>query len=143
MGWKQLKKKQYQISFVAVNVRYRRELRLFKSYHIETRPLYWDELQLIVEQKFVDPDTEFVHTIVYGKYVLVRNGKKVKHHYLSMSDLVAEGLHTVQFYEHSAMMDGPEDQSAPRRMVRVTSSGSLSSMNGISEEKYGQSYEEE
>jgi len=130
--WNQLNRQNYAIAFVAVNVRYRRELRLFKSYQIETRPLFWDDVQLIVEQRFVDPETDFVHTIVYGKYVLVRDGRKVKR---SMNGVAAaEGLHTVQFYEDSSAEDQSPRQEAPRKIKRVASADSLSSLDGIAED---------
>ena len=131
----ELKRKGFRIAFVALNIRYRRELRVFKSYRIETRPIFWDELQLIIEQRFVNPETDFVHTIIYGKYVLVKNGRKVRQ---SMNDLVPEGIHTVQFYEHSAMMDGSPTGSMPRQIASVASCDSLSSMNGISKDTIGQ-----
>ena len=132
---RELKQKGFRIAFVALNIRYRRELRLFRSYRIETRPIFWDELQLIMEQRFVDPNTEFVHTIIYGKYVLVKKGRKVRQ---SMNDLVPEGIHLVQFYEHSSMMDTSPTGSMPRQIASVASCDSLSSMNGISKDTIGQ-----
>eukprot|EP01084_Bolivina_argentea_P189018 325191_1 len=97
--WNQLQKHNYAIAFVALNIRYRRELTVFKKFEIQTRPIFWDELHLIIEQRFLDPKTKFLHTLIYGRYVLIKNGKKVKR---SISDnLVGDGLHTLQFYEKS------------------------------------------
>ena len=95
--WKQLKTKNYGIGFVALNIRYRRELKLFHKYRIETRPIFWDDLQLIIEQRFVDPHTSFLHTIIYCKYILTKNGKKVKR---SITEsLERDGFHIIDFYE--------------------------------------------
>lgn len=111
--WKQLKKKNYGIGFVAVNIRYRRELRLFKAYRIETRPIFWDELQLIMEQRFVDPDTDFLHTLIYCKYVLIKNGKKVKR---SIADCMeGDGFHMIDFYEKQGVNGKNEDSMMKQR----------------------------
>eukprot|EP00483_Globobulimina_turgida_P008484 UN08501 len=95
--WKQLKTQQYGIAFVALNIRYRRQLTLFKKFEIQTRPIFWDELNLIIEQRFVDAETNFLHSLIYGKYVLIKNGKKVKRSITN--NLVGDGLHIIQFYE--------------------------------------------
>eukprot|EP01083_Nonionella_stella_P031933 87373_1 len=96
--WYQLKANGYGLAFVAVNIRYRRELALFQAFEIWTRPIYWDEYTLIIEQKFVDRKTNFVHAIMYGKYVLVKNGKRVKRSLIS-GNFDGDGLHTINFYE--------------------------------------------
>lgn len=45
----------------SISIRYRRELRLFQTYTIETSTLYWDDKHVYMEQKFVR--NGFVHAI--------------------------------------------------------------------------------
>lgn len=129
--WKQLKTKNYSIGFVALNIRYRRELRLFKSYQIHTRALYWNELELIIEQRFIDPNTNFLHTIIYGKYVLCKNGKKVKRSI--NDDLSKDGIHIIKFYE-KPLINNNINSNDRTGMIHVSSQESLqSSQNGYVE----------
>ena len=130
--WKQLSAKNYALGFVALNIRYRRELRLFRSYSIHTRALYWNELELFIEQRFIDPNKNFLHTIVYGKYVLTKNGKKVK----PQSDSIY-GLHTIKFYEKPLIIDNSNDD-IHRGLLHVPSTDSIaSSQNGYIEHSDG------
>lgn len=47
----------------ATKVRFRRELRLFKSFRLESRVVWWSQTQLVIEQRMLSsgPDGEVVH----------------------------------------------------------------------------------
>mmetsp|Transcript_40968 Transcript_40968/g.36152 ORF Transcript_40968/g.36152 Transcript_40968/m.36152 type:complete len:311 (+) Transcript_40968:23-955(+) len=135
--WKQLNKKNYSLGFIALNIRYRRELTLFKSYSIHTRALFWNELELIIEQRFIDPNTNFLHTIVYGKYVLIKNGRRVKQLMNNDNDNVeGEGLYLIKFYEKPLIVSSGNDTERP--LIHVASTESItSSQNGYIEHDDG------
>ena len=68
----------YGLAFVSVNIRYRREIRFNTKFVIKTRAIFWDETTLIMEQKFCHINTDFVYTIIFGKYVLIHLKTKRK-----------------------------------------------------------------
>ena len=76
---KKIKNHGFGFAWVATNVRYRRELKFNKKFIIKTRAIFWDETNLIMEQKFCDIKTNFVYSIIFGKYVLIdlKTRKKV------------------------------------------------------------------
>lgn len=54
----------------AATIRYRRFIKPFKTFHITTKIVYWDEQSIFMEHRFVGKD-DFVHAIAFCRQRLI------------------------------------------------------------------------
>lgn len=65
--WSEIRGRGGQVYVSASSVRYRRFIRLFAAFRVQTRIVYWDEATLFIEHRFVTPDDGFVRAIIYAQ----------------------------------------------------------------------------
>lgn len=69
--WHELRRHDALIFTIASNVRYRKFVRTFSRYEIRTRIVYWDDVSLFFEHRFVSKADGFVRAIVYNRQRVV------------------------------------------------------------------------
>jgi len=70
--WSEIRGRGGQVYMSASSARYRRFIRLFAAFRVQTRIVYWDEETLYTEHRFVTPDDGFVRAIIYGQQKVVQ-----------------------------------------------------------------------
>jgi len=69
--WRELRRRGGLIFTIANSVRYRRFVRTFSRYEIRTRIVYWDDVSIFFEFRFVSKADGFVRAIVYNRQQVV------------------------------------------------------------------------
>lgn len=69
--WRELRRRGGLIFTIANSVRYRKFVRTFSRYEIRTRIVYWDDVSLFFEYRFVTRADGFVRAIVYNRQRVV------------------------------------------------------------------------
>lgn len=69
--WHELRRHNALIFTIASNVRYRKFVRTFSRYEIRTRIVYWDDVSLFFEHRFVSKTDGFIRAIVYNRQRVV------------------------------------------------------------------------
>lgn len=65
--WQELRRRGGLIFTIANSIRYRKFVRTFSRYEIRTRIVYWDDMSIFFEFRFVSKADEFVRAIVYNR----------------------------------------------------------------------------
>lgn len=69
--WRELRRRGGLIFTIANSVRYRKFVRTFKRFEIRTRIVYWDDVSIFFEYRFVTRADGFVRAIVYNRQRVV------------------------------------------------------------------------
>lgn len=72
--WRELRSRGGFLFTIANNVRYRKFIRTFARYQIRTRIVYWDDVSIFFEYRFVTVADGFVRSIVYNRQRVVNCG---------------------------------------------------------------------
>lgn len=72
--WPELRRRGGYIFTIANSVRYRKFVRTFSRYEIRTRIVYWDDMSLFFEHRFVSKTDGFVRAIVLNRQRVVGCG---------------------------------------------------------------------
>lgn len=69
--WQELRRRGGLLFTIANSVRYRKFVRTFTRYEIRTRIVYWDDVSIFFEYRFVSKADGFVRAIVYNRQRVV------------------------------------------------------------------------
>lgn len=69
--WRELRRRGGLLFTIANSVRYRKFVRTFSRYEIRTRIVYWDDVSIFFEYRFVSTADRFVRAIVYNRQRVV------------------------------------------------------------------------
>jgi len=72
--WRELRRRGGLMFTIANSVRYRKFVRTFQRYEIRTRIVYWDDVSVFFEHRFVSKADQFVRAIVYNRQRVVDCG---------------------------------------------------------------------
>lgn len=69
--WQELRRRGGLIFTISNSIRYRKFVRTFSRYEIRTRIVYWDDMSIFFEFRFVSKSDEFIRAIVYNRQRVV------------------------------------------------------------------------
>lgn len=72
--WREVRIRGGFLFTIANSVRYRKFIRMFARYRIRTRIIYWDDVSIFFEHRFVTTTDGFVRSIVYNRQRVVNCG---------------------------------------------------------------------